>query len=408
MQSNISVYHDPKLLAALKTVCDTAIQSETIAEMEKTGSIHKTAGNLGKSKSTIKSALHVLDRKLVNAGRHPYAIDSPNPPSTELVKTTVHIHSHKGVIEEWRRLVPGTEEVKAWAQAMAESVRGAIPSIPAPPNKDPHGITRVWFLADHHLGMRAWGRETGSDDYDLGIGLDLLRKAASWCLPIRGEVERMVIVGLGDLWHADQRTPQTERSGNILDVDSRWAKALREGCMALRMVIEEAAKRAQKVDMYLMPGNHDYHTTIAATDTLRAAYEKTPRIHIHDTLSGMNCMAFGKTMLTFSHGEEVAPRMMQAAVSSRFSKEWGETEFRYSHHGHIHKSKRGGYIVGRDEVPGLIVEHHSILPPPDAWAASKCFSSQRATEVVDYWSEFGERRRERVTAEMLMTKKGGK
>lgn len=120
MQSNISVYHDPKLLAALKTVCDTAIQSETIAEMEKTGSIHKTAGNLGKSKSTIKSALHVLDRKLVNAGRHPYAIDSPNPPSTELVKTTVHIHSHKGVIEEWRRLVPGTEEVKAWAQSMAE------------------------------------------------------------------------------------------------------------------------------------------------------------------------------------------------------------------------------------------------------------------------------------------------
>lgn len=393
----------PDLCRALVPYATPATKKHVLAVAEN-GSISKAARVLGIARKTIWQALMRADARAVQAGQHPLAVNVANPPSMSLSKTTVHVHSERGIIEEWRRLVPGVQEVENWVESLVSKSKGCLPKIPAPKDSKNPELLHLWAIGDHHLGMRAWGRETGSDDHDTSKGLDMLASATAQCLPSKGSVGRIVIASLGDMWHADFRTPMTEKSGNVLDADTRWAKTLEVGASAIRMIVDEAARRAPIVDVVLVPGNHDYHTTVAVTRVLSAAYEKTPSIRVHDVVGGHISIEFGSVLLAFSHGDRIPPRRLQAVVASRFHESWGRTKHRYAHCGHIHKTKTGGYIDTRDEVEGMIVEHHPILPPVDAYAAWEGYASQRATHTVVYDSRYGEVGRKRVTPEMLEAK----
>lgn len=386
----------------LSNFVETSRERDIIAAVIATGAIRTAATQLSLARSTVRDVYKRVEQRCINAGGHSSLVKVPIPLSMRMSKTTVHVHSEKGIIEEWRRLHPDVAEFEAWAQEFADQVRGTAPKIPVCRKLPKENILRTWMLSDHHLGMRAWGKETNDDDYDTKAGLNLLKRAAEYCLPAPGEVQKILIASLGDFWHADSRTPVTERSGNILDVDSRWMHTLQLGVLAFRSIIEEAARRAPEVEVVFVPGNHDYHTSCAASMILAAAYEKSPQIHIVVPTSNIIPVVHGKTFLVFTHGDRIQARRLQSVVSADFPELWGQTKYRYGHCGHIHQTRQGGtYLATRDESEGLLVENHPILPPRDAYAAGEGYRAQRATEVVDYHSEFGEIRRLRVPVAML-------
>lgn len=381
---------------------ETDNERRIIAAILSTGAIRTAAAQLGLDRKTVRNAFRRMEQRCIAAGNHTSLVQAPIPLSMRMSKTTVHVHSDKGVIEEWRRLHPEAVEFEAWATEFAEQVRSSAPPIRQCRVAPQENILRAWMIGDHHLGMRAWGRETNDADHDTKSGLSLLRKAASYCLPKPGEVQKILLVTLGDFWHADARTPVTERSGHILDVDTRWMHTLEAGVLGFRSIIEEAARRAPEVEVIFVPGNHDYHTSCAASMILAAAYERSPQIKVHVPTSNLIPLVHGKTLLAFTHGDRIPARRLQAVVSADFPVLWGQTRFRYGHCGHIHQTRRGGvYLEGRDEAEGLLVEHHPILPPRDAYAAGEGYRSQRATHVVDYHASYGEIRRLRIPVDMV-------
>ena len=61
----------------------------------------------------------------------------------------------------------------------------------------------------------------------------------------------------------------------------------------------------------------------------------------------VQCYVFGKNMIAFSHGDSNLKRMIKS-IPVEFYKEWGSTQYRELHLGHLHKE------VVVDDESGLI------------------------------------------------------
>lgn len=186
---------------------ETDRERSVIRAVIEAGAIRTAAAKIGAPRESVRDIYRRVEHRCIQAGKHPALVKTPIPLSLRMSKTTVHVHSEKGVIEEWRRLHPSAVEFEAWAQEFSTQVKGAAPRIPLCRKAPKENILRAWLIGDHHLGMRAWGRETNDADHDTKIGLRLLRQAAELCLPAQGEVQKILLVTLGDFWHADTRTP---------------------------------------------------------------------------------------------------------------------------------------------------------------------------------------------------------
>jgi hypothetical protein len=72
-----------------------------------------------------------------------------------------------------------------------------------------------------------------------------------------------VILGGGDLLHADNSQNQTAKSGNVLDVDGRYQKIVGVATQLMVRTINVALRRHLHVTVRVLPGNHDEHSAVA-------------------------------------------------------------------------------------------------------------------------------------------------
>jgi transposase-like protein len=142
--------------------------------------------------------------------------------------------------------------------ALADHVPAA--PLPAPPHTRADIIT-VYPVADLHLGLYAWARETGAS-YDVEIAAGLLRSAVQNLVGRAAPSEAAIILDLGDYFHTDSSRNQTARSANPLDVDTRYARVLRIGYELVVDAIELALQKHERVIYRKLPGNHDDETSL--------------------------------------------------------------------------------------------------------------------------------------------------
>lgn len=101
---------------------------------------------------------------------------------------------------------------------------------PAPPHTE--DTATVYPLADLHLGVLAWGKETG-ENYDLNIAEQTVKAAMTRLFASAPPSHIGVVLGLGDLLHFDGYEPVTSRSRNFLDVDGRYPLVLQTATSVL-------------------------------------------------------------------------------------------------------------------------------------------------------------------------------
>jgi len=77
---------------------------------------------------------------------------------------------------------------------------------------------------DWHVGMFAWVRETETN-WDLKIGPRVIGAAIDETIGRSPISHTAIVLGGGDLTHADNNDNRTKRSGNVLDVDGRHTSA---------------------------------------------------------------------------------------------------------------------------------------------------------------------------------------
>lgn len=231
-------------------------------------------------------------------------------------------------------------------------------------------LTTVYPIADLHFGMYSWKEETG-DDYDTVIAKQTLLASFNELIGRSIPSDVGIILNLGDYFHADNDEQRTRKSGNKMDVDTRYARVLREGVNLFLKVVELAKHQHKTILIKNIPGNHDPYGSLALTTALAAFYHDDPRVVVDTCADPIWVHQTGRVLLAAAHGHMAKGSDMQGILTTRHADKWGNTDWRYGYFGHIHQRRSW-------ERAGLEVEVFRTIAPKDAWGTERGLVARRS------------------------------
>lgn len=369
----------------------TKRQQEILEAVEACGSQRKAAEKLGLGKSTVQEAMAAIAKK----GHSPAFAKHEKPAGMHAQKASVYFNEDGQPTARWLKYDRDEEEKRrcfeTMVQAMEKRVEGCSPTIKRvkPSN---NGVLTELPIADHHFRKLAWAPETG-EDWDLAIAASVLDRGVDALLGSMDAPEKMILANLGDFAHSNNREGTTDRSGHVLDTDSRWDKAVDQMIKSYCGVIERAASWAGSVEVISIPGNHDDMTIKWLQRVMASYYRNNDNITIRVSPLNREYAEWGKCLLGWYHGDRMSPEKMAHVVAAEQAPAWGRTVFRSMHCGHLHSKKGksvGAFVPGVQEVPGLVVEHLQSLCANDAWHVENGYIGQtRAIEAFEWHAEYG-------------------
>jgi hypothetical protein len=277
-------------------------------------------------------------------------------------------------------------------EAAISSYSGCVSLPPAPQYTSAETLT-VYPIVDLHLGLYAWAAETGAS-FDLDIASDLLRGSVKNLVARSANSETAIVLDLGDYFHTDSSRNQTERSKNVLDVDTRYARVLQVGYELVVECIELALQKHQFVIYRKLPGNHDEESSKLLAVAIAAHFRNEPRVTVDTNPSRFFMHRFGRVMLAATHGDMLKMGDIAGFMATNWPREWGETEFRYGYTGHVHHDRAKVHN-------GVKSESFNTLTAKDAWHAGMGFTSPRTAVSITLHRNYGEIDRLTVSLPML-------
>lgn len=387
---------DPRLLD--ERWC-TARQLEMLKAIEEHGSMKGAAEALGLRFNAVRSALKAVEKKAAVFGFSPqHDLSRPVAPGQRLRgASTLYRRGEDEPVLQWVKTAADAqaqeEILREWVKWLVKDARGKAPRIEAPRHAD-EDLMAVYPLGDPHFGMYSWAREAG-DDFDLATAERLTCSAIDRLVAAAPAAHTGLFVNLGDFFHADDSRNQTPSSGHALDVDSRYAKVLQVGLRAVVYCLKRLLEKHQRVEAWMLPGNHDPHASFALALALDAFFSQETRIAVDLNPSLFRFKEFGKVLIGAHHGHATKMRDLPGVMASDQSEAWGRTKFRYWYCGHVHHKS-----VDK-EHPGVVVETFRTLAAKDAWHAGAGYRSGRDAQVIAHHREYGEIQRTRVDVAML-------
>lgn len=284
-----------------------------------------------------------------------------------------------------------TALMKAWDEHAAR-YEGFVQPAPIP-ERGAENLLAVYPIGDYHLGLLAWGPESG-ENWDLRHGKAALGLVMSELVRMAPDAERAIIANLGDFLHAQDDANMTPGHGNKLDVDGRHAKVADAALIVLTGTIDLALRKHRHVTVRNLPGNHDPRVAASLARELKAWYRNEPRVDIADAYAAHQYDTFGRVLLGWHHGDRTPSKELPAIMAVDMAEAWGRTVFRHWHCGHVH------HKIGDKEHPGCTVETHRIIPPGDAWHRGR-YRAGRGMTVISYDRDYGECARATVGVERV-------
>lgn len=272
------------------------------------------------------------------------------------------------------------DKLQAFAAELAESVRGLAKPVPAPaPGRD--DVLSVYPIGDAHFGMYAWAAECG-EDFDTDIAARDLASAVVSLVRSAPKAKYGLLVDVGDSLHIDNRSNTTPRSGNQMDVDTRYSKVARMLAMAFRHAIAQMLRRHEHVKVIIAPGNHNLDSAGWVAMVLDMFYESEPRVTIETTPAYFMYHRFGANLIGVTHGDTVKLDALPSIMATDRAQDWGETQHRIWLTGHIHHRKQ-------QEYRGCLVEAFNTLAAKDAWHSQQGYRSARNMHRMDFHARHG-------------------
>jgi len=256
-----------------------------------------------------------------------------------------------------------------------------LPSVtPMSGVKDPTSLT-VYPIGDHHFGMLAWAQESG-DDYNLKLGEEYLSTAIDQLVSVCPPTERAIVAILGDFVHADNAAGTTT-SGTRLDTDSRFGKITDVAMRSAIRSVERALENHQRVDLVVVPGNHDSNVAVMLGAAMKYTFRDNDRVTVSDAWRTMHFYEFGQNLLGFYHGHTCKLKDLPLLMATDVPDLWGRTSFRTWFTGHLHHR-----LV--EEYNGCTVEIARVLPGKDAWHAAQGYRALQEMQAIVYDRDEGE------------------
>jgi hypothetical protein len=332
-------------------------------------------------------------KETVRARREKLEFKEGAPDGFAINATSTLVDAKGQIIQRWVKARRQSAEVSVDAiKAAFDEYRGKGAVIKAPQKAQNNDLLTVYNIADHHLGLYAWAAETGAD-YDLAIGEKVLLDAMAALVSQAPSSETAIVLQLGDFLHADNSENKTLRSGNVLDVDTRYAKVLQVGVKLIISCVELALRKHSRVIVRNLPGNHDPHSALALSIALSCFFDGNPRVTVDLDPSKFFFHQFGKVMIAATHGDTVKLAKFPGVMAAYQPVMWGQTTYRYGYTGHIHHQRSV-------EENGATCEAFRTLAGKDAYHHAGGYSSGRGMVAITHHKERGEFIRHTVTANL--------
>ena len=377
---------------------------QIVAAIDQTGSQHGAAALLGVNARTISTRLKYYreGRSHENMYTDEYLASkgTPAPPgkrNDEVFKgRSVLWNPETGEQKlEWyktdRDKQAQLEAIKEAAEALKEDIP-AIPTIKAP-KPTQNSLLNLFVLTDAHIGMLAWGEETG-EDWDTDLAEEMILNLFYVAIEKAPAAQRAVFAQLGDFLHYDGIDPVTPASKHQLDTDTRFSKLVRTGIRISRQIIEMLLSKYTEVEVIMAEGNHDPVSEIWLRESMADRYRNQDRLRIDISPAPFYAVEHGSTSLFFHHGHLKKVDQIDRALTAEFREIFGRTKHSYCHVGHLHH-----HLVKETQL--MQVEQHGTLSARDAYASRHGFKSARQSQVITYHEQHGEVGRMVLTPEQL-------
>jgi predicted phosphodiesterase len=364
---------------------DNQILIETINAYNETGSQVEAAKRLGIARSTLQNRL----RQASAAGLDTLAL-KPVPPGHSIKGISTLYDANGNVTSQWvktRTNEPSFEDIAEYFKDALSIVNGKSEFVPPPSDSD-EDLLNIYPIADLHVGMLAWGEETG-EDFDIKIVEQLVYDSFEKLFQRSPNSKTALILNLGDYYHTNDFKNMTPASGNILDVDTRYQKMIYVGARIMKNVIERALEKHETVVVRNVAGNHDPASIVALNLALSMFYSNIDRVIVEDSPKQLWAMSFGNSLVGCHHGHKMKADRAAMALACDYSKEWGDSKYRVIYSGHFHNER----VV---EVGNVRCEQFQTLAAKDEYAASHGYSSGRSIQSITFHKELGEVGRSRV------------
>jgi hypothetical protein len=277
-------------------------------------------------------------------------------------------------------------KVELELESVLERVSAAFSDIPpATPVTAPLNVLddlcTVWPVMDLHLGMQAWSRETGNQDYDLTLACQDLRYAFAKVLALTPASKEAVLILGGDTLHADDDKAETPQSKHKLDVDGRQFKVIDTAIGIIAELVDLLIAKHSVLTIRVLRGNHDPNSHRVLTFALAERYRNEPRIQVEKDPRDLFMKQWGKSAIFAHHGDRAKPDRMALYISD-ICPFWSDTKHRHYLVGHVHHDHA-------KDIGPLRYESLRAFCPPDSYAAGMGYGSRRALQALTFHNRDG-------------------
>lgn len=368
-------------------LCKTKTEKDLLEFLSSGMSKVKAAKELSINERSVYKILTRLKKRATIQGFSPESKSFHKVPEEYYVKGTSALYDKDGQKKlEWvktnikaQSLIDVTQGI---VEALKEDIVGGFNPVACSSTTHDSDFLTVLPIGDAHAGLFSWVQETG-ENYCLKTWESDIIKAYDYLLNSAAPTKECLIVNLGDYLHGDDTRNVTPRSGNTLDIDTRFHKILQVAVKSLVYVIKKALEKHEKVTLINVTGNHDTMSSYALSLILDAYFVNEPRVEVRTDPKTFHYYEFGKVMIMSTHGDTCNMDKCPSVMATDQSEMWGRTKHRYALTGHIHH-------VSRKEFSGSIVESFRSLVAKDAWHYSAGYRAGRDMSLITMHRDFGE------------------
>jgi len=305
------------------------------------------------------------------------------------------------VVMQWVKMSVDETQEKSLQEEVLKALKEKLPRYAAiqAPKYQSDDLLSAYFITDYHMGMLAWGEETGAEDWDLKTAESLLIDWFRAAIKAAPDSARCVFAQMGDFLHWDGLDAVTPQHGNLLDADTRFAKLVRCAIRVTRQIIKMLLEKHAHVHIIMADANHDPASETWLREWLAAVYEDDPRVSVETSADSYYCVEHGNTSLFFHHGHKRKVANVDDVFVAKFREVFGRTKHSYAHLGHLHSNEL-------KETNLMQVERHRTLSAPDAYAAKGGWISGRDAKVITYSKIYGEVSRLTINPDMVRAANG--
>lgn len=253
-----------------------------------------------------------------------------------------------------------------------------------------------WFnIGDAHLGALAYKMETGEDN-NVSITESELLSAMFTLVDETKACDRCVIYDCGDMTHHETFDGITMGHGHRLDCDSGYPKMIESYSRIMRAIIHRASEKFHHVDVIINQGNHSRSNDIFMRELLCCYFENEKRVHVLDNSNVFIPYRMGNTFVMCHHGDKTKHQKLAGVMATDYSKDWGESTYRYIWTGHIHHRE----MLAKEEA-GVMIESWNTLSRGDKYAHDNGWRSRKCLSVVELSKTYGEVGRKTIPIERV-------